>query len=360
MRRARIAIFSALVVGLITSFSLTASAQTRDRFVISAKAGGVNAVTGRATMRSHDGSEWQLLTIKEDLEAGDVVKTGHDGRVEVLLNPGSYFRLGENSEFELSNNSLENLEVKLIRGTAIVEATGADDTALLINITTPHTRIALIRRGLYRLNVVPGDNTELIVRKGRAMHEKSHTKINGGNKVIFNAATFSIAKLEKAEKKNFDSLEMWSKERAETVAQANKKVRGRDISLLMSSFDYRWQQMFSAANAGGFWYYNPRFSCYTFMPFYLGWGSPYGGSYSQSFYPFYTPNYCCGGHRDYRNIPGNTGTNTATNTGPSTTPSNPGGVNNPRPTYIPSEPRQIPSAAERRIDRHSDRLPNMP
>ena len=95
--------------------------------------------------------------ITEDLEKGDVVKTGYDGRVEILLNPGSYMRVAENSEFELSNNSLENLEVRLIRGTAIMEVTGADDTELLINITTPHTRMAIVRRGLYRVNVVPGD-----------------------------------------------------------------------------------------------------------------------------------------------------------------------------------------------------------
>src|SRR6266542_1960703 len=155
------------------------------KFVISARAGGVNAVTGRATMRPHGNLEWRQLTIKEDLEAGDVVSTGLDGRVEMLLNPGSYMRIGENSEVELADNSLENLEVRLIKGTAIVEVTGADDENLFIGITTPHTRMSIIRRGLYRVNVVPGDTTELIVRKGRVMLDGSHTKVKGGTKVIF-------------------------------------------------------------------------------------------------------------------------------------------------------------------------------
>ena len=44
---------------------------------------------------------------------GDAVRTGLDGRVEMLLNPGSYMRVGENSEFELADNSLNNLEVRL-------------------------------------------------------------------------------------------------------------------------------------------------------------------------------------------------------------------------------------------------------
>ena len=133
---------------LVVCLPVTERGQNREKFVISAQAGGVNAVTGRATVRAHGNTEWQLLTIKEDLEKGDVVRTGHDGRVEMLLNPGSYMRVGENSEFELADNSLENLEVRLLRGTAIVEVTGADDSELFIGITTPHTRMSIIRRGL--------------------------------------------------------------------------------------------------------------------------------------------------------------------------------------------------------------------
>ncbi|MGH9880725.1 MAG: FecR domain-containing protein, partial [Pyrinomonadaceae bacterium] len=203
------------LVALLLCSPLAGYSQNREKFVISAKAGGINAVTGKAIVHGKGTSEWEQLTIKEDLEAGDVVKTGLDGRVEMLLNPGSYLRVGEDSEFELTNNSLENLEVRLLRGTAIVEATGADDTELLINIITPDARMAIVRRGLYRVNVVPGDGTELIVRKGRVMLGDSHTKIKGGNKVVFTSGAFSVAKLQKEDKKNFDNLDTWSKERAE-------------------------------------------------------------------------------------------------------------------------------------------------
>ncbi|MFN2515575.1 MAG: FecR domain-containing protein [Pyrinomonadaceae bacterium] len=259
------------------------SAQNREKFVISAQAGGINAVTGRATMRTHGNSEWQQLTIKEDLEAGDVVRTGLDGRVEMLLNPGSYMRVGENSEFELADNSLENLDVHLVKGTAILEVTGADDSQLLISVTTPHTRLAIVRRGLYRLNVVPGDATELIVRKGRVLLEDSHTKVKGGNKVVFSSNSFSVAKLEKADKKEHDPLEGWSKDRAHTLAQANSRLSGRMVSAFLSSLSEDWA--FSGIGGrSGLWLYNPAISCYTFLPFYFGWGSPYGRSYSSFVY----------------------------------------------------------------------------
>ena len=350
MRKASIALTrSVFVVALLFSIPLLTSAQNREKFVISARAGGVNAVTGRATVRGRGTAEWQQLMITEDLERGDVVKTGHDGRVEILLNPGSYMRIAENSEFELANNSLENLEVRLIRGTAIMEVTGAEDTELLINITTPHTRMAIVRRGLYRVNVVPGAATELIVRKGRVMLEGFHTKVKGGDKVVFSSSNaFSVAKLNKADKKNVDTFEGWSKERAETVAQANRQIKRRDVSLLLASFNDPWSRGFSG-RFGGMWVYNPRSRCYTFMPFYSGWGSPYGGSYSSAFYGgYFGGNYCCGG-RPYPTS-GSSGGGTPTTGG---APS--GGSRNPPPTRSPGE---IPAAAERKIDRLNDRMPN--
>jgi hypothetical protein len=328
-----------------------AQAPTRDTFVISARAGGVNAVTGGARVRTHGNTEWQQLTIKEDLGVGDLVKTGFDGRVEMLLNPGSYLRVGENSEFEFINNSLDNLEVRLLKGTAIVEATGADDTEMQINITTPHTRLAIVRRGLYRLNVIPGDNTELIVRKGRVMLDRSQTKITGGNKVVFSNDTFLIAKLQKAEKKSFDQLDQWSKERADTVAQANRKIKSRELGMLMSSLRNGWFD----ASSRGLWWYNARYSCYTFVPFFMGWGSPYGNYYSNAFFP----GYCCSGrgvyYPGYGNVAGSgtLGTSTGSGSGSGS------GSGNSRPRdVIPSLSGSGPSrppAMEGRILRHQDR-----
>jgi hypothetical protein len=304
MRNARLTLAPGLLVAaLLLVLPLTSQAQNREKFVISARAGGVNAVTGRASLR-HGNTEWQQLTIKEDLEAGDIVKTGLDGRVEMLLNPGSYMRIGENSEFELANNSLENLEVRLIRGTAIVEVTGADDQELFIGITTPHTRLSIIRRGLYRVNVVPGDTTELIVRKGRVMLEGSHTKVKGGNKVVFSNNSFSVAKLEKA-KKDKDSLEMWSKDRAQTLAKANSKITGRMMNTFAASLNNDWS-LRGFGRSSGFWLFNAEVGCYTLLPFGFGWSSPYGSSYSRSVY-IGGAGYYYGGRQPFPNIYTGTG-----------------------------------------------------
>src|SRR5262249_8020304 len=102
-----------LSVAFVLCCSIVNLAQTREKFVISAKAGGINAITGQASVHGKGDSDWQQLSITDDLNAGDRVRTAYDGRVEILLNPGSYLRVGGNSEVELSDNTLANLEVRL-------------------------------------------------------------------------------------------------------------------------------------------------------------------------------------------------------------------------------------------------------
>lgn len=277
-----LSLLSAILIICCAGASL---AQNREKFVISAKAGGINAVTGQASMHPKGDAEWQQLMITDDLEAGDRVRTAFDGRVEILLNPGSYLRLGGDSEVELSNNSLANLEFRLIRGTAVVEASGVEETQMLINISTPHAKLAIDRQGLYRLNVVPNDATEVIVRKGRVILGDSHTKVKGGNKVVFNATSVSVAKLTDEEKKREKdvAVERWSKERAETLAKANRRINNR---MLNSAFTASLGDdffFFGSFRRSGLWFYNSRAGCYTYLPY--GYtSSPYGISYGTTVY----------------------------------------------------------------------------
>jgi hypothetical protein len=286
MRRACSSFALSLVaVAFVLSTVLAVNGQNREKFVISAKAGGVNAVSGKAETRRAPSADWQLLNVTDDLAAGDFVRTGREGLIEMLLNPGAYLRMGEDSEFQLSNNSLEALEIKLIRGIAIIEATGSDDTELAINITTPQAKMMIVRRGLYRVNILPGNATELIVRKGRVLLADNHTKIKSGNKVVFSSTTFSVAKLDKADKEKGDSFEAWSKDRAGNLAQVNQRISAEAFNSF--GFGYGFSNYWSNAFSGrysGVWLFDSRFHCYTFLPFLFGWGSPYGASYPSVFY----------------------------------------------------------------------------
>ena len=110
MRRAsNLPVSLLLASAIILCCSIVNFAQNRDKFVISAKAGGINAITGMASVHARGENDWQQLNITDDLKAGDRLRTETDGRVEILLNPGSYLRVGGDSEIELSDNSTSEL-----------------------------------------------------------------------------------------------------------------------------------------------------------------------------------------------------------------------------------------------------------
>src|ERR1044071_4832709 len=140
-----------IVIIATLSLSMLAQAQNRERFGISAKAGGVNAVSGQVMVK-REGQSAQLLTSHDDLVSGDVITTGFGGQAEILLNPGTYLRLAENSELVMSDTTLENLLVKLNRGSAIIEATGPDNVSQNIPVVTAQQKFTIVRAGIYRIN----------------------------------------------------------------------------------------------------------------------------------------------------------------------------------------------------------------
>jgi uncharacterized membrane protein YgcG len=264
-------------------------AQNREKFGISAKAGGVNTVSGRVTV-TRAGQSAQLLSSQDDLVSGDAVTTDAGSQVEVLLNPGSYLRVAGNSEFVLVDNSLNNLVVRLVKGSAIIEATAGDDSDLRINVLANQQSLLIIRGGIYRINV-QRTVAELLVRKGRVLPSTStRGLVKGGTKVMYSSGGPLIAKLTKQDQDEFD---LWSKKRAETLARANEKISGRAMNGYLASLSpFEWA--FSAANPWGLWTFSSFSHCFTFVPFHYGWSSPYGHYYGNYYnvWPYYgSPGY---------------------------------------------------------------------
>ena len=269
----------AVVALLCATLPAVIAGQTRERFGISAKAGGVNTVVGSVMVRRKD-QQPQLLSSTDNLAAKEAVTTGASSNVEVLLNPGSYLRLGENSVFQFEDISLDNLSVLLARGSAIIEATGVADMNLGIKVATAQGDFTIMRSGVYRLDVQP-DSATLAVIKGRASFGPNKTDVVKGGKVVTLAnGTASIAKLER----NKDAFEAWSKQRAELLAKANSKLLNRNFNAFLSSSLNSWDPWLWAPRRAGLWTYSSRLGCYTFLPFYYGWSSPYGHYYGSYFW----------------------------------------------------------------------------
>lgn len=262
---------------VLLAVSSAAFAQNRERFTISAKAGGVNTVVGRV-MVTRQGQEPQLLSSTDDLAAKNLVMTGTTSNAEILLNPGSYLRLAENSEFQFDDISLDHLKLRLTKGNAIIEATGVADMDLGIKVVTPNATFTIIRSGIYRINVEQ-NASELAVYKGRASYGANNADVlKGGNSVRLSNGVAELAKVAKEK----DAFELWSKQRAQLLAKANERLSRRTLNGYLS--DRGWDSWFWGPRRFGLWTFNASFGCYTFLPFYYGWSSPYGHYYGSYFW----------------------------------------------------------------------------
>ncbi|HYG12277.1 MAG TPA: FecR family protein [Pyrinomonadaceae bacterium] len=259
-----------------------AESRGRSRFVISARAGAINLVAGRAILKKRSGGEAPLTT-SVDLAAGDVVETGHNGSVEILLAPGSYFRVGTSSTVEMLDTSLEHVRLRVADGSAIAEIT-ADAKNSPTEIQTPHGPILLAKKGLYRVNV-RRDATELMVRKGevrvgskeREIKVKKNeilTMSGSGDLVAYNKSSF--------DKNSQDVFDTWSRERAQSLVAMNRQLGNREVNNALTSYlssNRYWPSRYSPY---GLWVYDSFLGTRTFLPFYAGWGSPYGFGYRAS------------------------------------------------------------------------------
>jgi len=245
-------------------------ADVRDARVISARAGGVNFVSGDVKVRRVASAEWVALSTQDELRSGDTVRTGPGGQVEILLNPGSYFRAGGGTEFTLAGAELDDLRVELASGSAVVEATGYGEMNLSIDVAVPGAVVKIVRGGVYRFNAPAAGTAEVVVTNGRAI--VAGTKVKGGKVARISGAGAEVSNFDK---KWRDELDRWSRERGKELAKANEKLNRR---ALMSAFG-GFNNAYGGDWASGFWAFNSSMRCYTFLPYGYGWRSPYGFGY---------------------------------------------------------------------------------
>ncbi|NOT47086.1 MAG: FecR domain-containing protein [Acidobacteria bacterium] len=267
-------VFGAAVTALVLTASLFAqddsiAAAAGSKYLISAKAGGVNFVQGAVGVVRTEGKSGYLLK-GDKLEIGDRVSTGADGKVEILLNPGSYLRLGANSAFEFNSTSLDDLQVKLDAGSAILEVFATED--FVVSVNTPKTKLSLIESGIYRVDVGQGDVGKIAVWKGKArIGDDEKAVVKSGREGSMLGSALSVSKFDRDDK---DDLEIWSKSRAKDLAKITASLERNTMrTALMRSFLGRQWNMY---NSFGLWVYDPWSRSNCFLPFGWGWGSPYG------------------------------------------------------------------------------------
>ncbi|MBA2379347.1 MAG: FecR domain-containing protein [Blastocatellia bacterium] len=258
-----------LAMGAVAQSRTLASA-AGDKWVISAKAGGVNLVEGQVGVVTSTGRSGMLIK-GDELQVGDTVTTEADGRAEILLNPGSYLRMGGNASFKFETTSLDDLQLRIDRGSAILEVFASKD--FTVTVITPASRFLLIETGIYRVDVEANGTAALSVRKGRAEVDGENDAVIKKGREATAVADGNVA-VSRFNRSDTDSLDEWSKTRARDLARMNSTLRPNDVrDPLMNSFYGNNWNMF---NSFGLWVFNPSRGSYAFLPFGSGWSSPYG------------------------------------------------------------------------------------
>jgi hypothetical protein len=230
--------------------------------VISMHSGLIHYVEGRALL---DGKPVEVkITAFPEIKEGMEFRT-EDGRAEVLLNPGVFLRMSENTAIRMVGNKLSDTRIEFVSGSVIIESSGElaqKDTSVAIvsQGSTAHLR----KKGIYRFDSEPAAQLRVFSGEAEVQTGSNVLIVKGGRMLALNGAVA----VEKFDSKQNDALGRWSMRRAEGISLAN-----------LSAAKYV-NDSGSLRNSG--WYYNPYFGMYTFIPGRGIFSSPYG-------YRYYSP-----------------------------------------------------------------------
>lgn len=243
-----------------------------------ARPGAINYVEGQAYLGTEtlNGSS----VGKVEVDPGETLATG-DGKVEMLLTPGVFVRLGEQSSATMISSGLIDIRMSVDQGEALVEVAELHPENELRVVVDGKTT-ELVKTGLYDFNA---GLHAVRVLDGEAMVEDAggkRVKVKGGHMVDLGMG--SPLKPRKFDKKQLEAgdLYRWTSLRSSYLAEANA-----DSARTYSYGGFGWY--------GDGWYWDPWFDAYTFMPGDGIFYSPFGWGFYSPWCAYYAP-YYGGGH----------------------------------------------------------------
>jgi hypothetical protein len=199
-----------------------------------------------------------------------------NGKAEILLTPGVFLRLGQNSSIKVGAASLTDTEVQLEQGHAMIEVDQIFPENHL-RVTQGGFTIELQKKGVYDFDAA--DNLVRVIDGEAVATNGAHRiELKGGHELNVVAGDFKAHGFDK--KTAEGDLYSWSRLRSSYLAEAN----------ITEARTYVGGPGFYGAG----WYWNSWYSAYTFIPgdgfFYnpFGWGfySPFL-VYRAPFFGFY-------------------------------------------------------------------------
>lgn len=281
-----------LVCGSLLSLVLPATVNLRIPTPHPGRPGTINYVEGQAFIGPNALTPATAPGV--ELERGQTVST-QAGKVEILLTPGVFLRLADNSAVTMVSPELANTQVRLERGRAMIEVLDIrkeNDIRILDNGASAK----LLKKGLYDFDAATGQvrvfDGAIEVTAGTR-----HVRLGGDQAVTISDA--AAMKPRHFERRQFeDEFYRWSALRSGYLSEASVDVAGLYVGPGAGFYAPGWY--------GFGWYWDPWFGVYTFLPadgvFWgpFGWGfyspiavyrSPYWfyGHYPHAFGDYHYP-----------------------------------------------------------------------
>ena len=239
--------------------------------------GTVNYVEGNVTLQGAILNSHSIGSA--EVGPGQVLQT-QQGRAEILLTPGVFFRVGDNSQVRMVSPDLVGTRVELLRGTATVEA-----AELLkgtnVQVAVKDARITVTKPGLYEFT---SDPPQVRVYDGKADVSLNDTHVDAGKgREVLLYGRLHATKFDRNQE---DSLYAWSRVRSESLAEASVSSARSYVAGVNSPAVW-----YGAGWYGSGWYWNPGWDMYSFIPGDGVWLSPFGWGFYAPSYLWYAPVY---------------------------------------------------------------------
>jgi len=261
------------LVVLLFAGTGAANATETSAYFVSAKSGMINYVEGKPSVSNLELSEARLVTPRDQLVEGDVLQTEADQRVEMLLNPGTYLRVAENSRVRVLATGFDDMRFSLEKGTAILESLSLRRKVHRLHILTPSGDLRVLKKGLYRFEVGSAGEVRVTVHSGKLRWLQDQAKVaalKSGKAFDLNRSAKRRLHFTKVGKEPVDEIDRWSRKRAVALIAANAKIPSWMSRSALSRYGLR---------SNGGWIYDPFSRMYTFIPFHSLLRSPYGLAY---------------------------------------------------------------------------------
>ena len=250
---------------VIAGLFVTALYAMPQAYTISARPGVLNYVEGNAYLDGQPVSEKALRATF--LNANDTLSTDI-GKAEVLLTPGVFLRIGDNTQIRMISPSLTNTQIEVSKGEAMIEAAGLvkDNNIAIID---HGASVTIQKNGLYR---IVGDNPPTIaVLDGKVdvAYGDKRVELGKGREAIIAEGL----KEQKFDPKKEDELYAWSNVRSEYDAAASYRAAKS------ASIDNNYGGWYGYGFDGGFgpgWYWDNGFNSWAWLPGNGAFFSPFG------------------------------------------------------------------------------------